>query len=307
MSSVASIATVRLPIRGRYLPSFPWFENRVFFAKPGAWRAVAGAAPERARQSIGWLKNCLPGLLAALLLTWLPAWAGSEVTTTTHAFPSPGDTATTVAPDNATLWAIEKAAQSIPFANRGTQMLGSASERQTATLLFTVSGTLKAIAVVTQGAPGLDFQAASGGTCATDTAYSVGQSCTVSYTFNPLHPGLRLGGITLTDPTGKVLGMTYLTGTGVGPQAAFADTTSGVYLPSAQGILGSGFSHPAGVAVDGSGNVFVADLANHAVKEIVAAGGYTTVKPWAADSETPMAWRWTGSAMYSSPIPPTTP
>jgi streptogramin lyase len=31
------------------------------------------------------------------------------------------------------------------------------------------------------------------------------------------------------------------------------------------------------VAVDGSGNVFVADSGNNAVKEIVAAGGYITV------------------------------
>jgi DNA-binding beta-propeller fold protein YncE len=29
--------------------------------------------------------------------------------------------------------------------------------------------------------------------------------------------------------------------------------------------------------VDGSGNVFVADFGNNAVKEILAAGGYTTV------------------------------
>ena len=42
--------------------------------------------------------------------------------------------------------------------------------------------------------------------------------------------------------------------------------------------LGSGFSYPCGVAVDGSGNVFVADTDNNAVKEILAAGGYTTVK-----------------------------
>jgi NHL repeat len=42
--------------------------------------------------------------------------------------------------------------------------------------------------------------------------------------------------------------------------------------------LGSGFSAPRGVAVDGSGNVFVADTGNSAVKEILAAGGYTTVK-----------------------------
>jgi hypothetical protein len=41
--------------------------------------------------------------------------------------------------------------------------------------------------------------------------------------------------------------------------------------------LGSGFFNPAGVAVDGSGNVYVADFGNHAVKEILAAGGYTTV------------------------------
>ena len=34
---------------------------------------------------------------------------------------------------------------------------------------------------------------------------------------------------------------------------------------------------PFGVAVDGSGNVFVADRDNNAVKEILAAGGYTTV------------------------------
>ena len=40
--------------------------------------------------------------------------------------------------------------------------------------------------------------------------------------------------------------------------------------------LGSGFNSPIGVAVDGSGNVFVADTGNNAVKEIVAAGGTTS-------------------------------
>ena len=42
--------------------------------------------------------------------------------------------------------------------------------------------------------------------------------------------------------------------------------------------LGSGFNRPSGVAVDAGGNVFVADYDNNAVKEIVAAGGYVTVK-----------------------------
>ncbi len=41
--------------------------------------------------------------------------------------------------------------------------------------------------------------------------------------------------------------------------------------------LGSGFVFPAGVTVDGSGNVFVADSLNNTVQVILAAGGYTTV------------------------------
>jgi len=42
--------------------------------------------------------------------------------------------------------------------------------------------------------------------------------------------------------------------------------------------LGSGFSAPFSVAVDASGNVYVADSGNNAVKEILAAGGYVTVQ-----------------------------
>jgi DNA-binding beta-propeller fold protein YncE len=38
-----------------------------------------------------------------------------------------------------------------------------------------------------------------------------------------------------------------------------------------------GFNNPTGVAVDASGNVFVADNGNNAVKKILAAGGYTTL------------------------------
>jgi hypothetical protein len=49
------------------------------------------------------------------------------------------------------------------------------------------------------------------------------------------------------------------------------------HFSGAMSTLGSDFSSPTGVAVDGSGNVFVADIGNSAVKEILAAGGYTTV------------------------------
>jgi sugar lactone lactonase YvrE len=41
---------------------------------------------------------------------------------------------------------------------------------------------------------------------------------------------------------------------------------------------GSTFCEPGGVAVDSAGNVYVAETGNSAVREILAAGGYTTVK-----------------------------
>jgi sugar lactone lactonase YvrE len=59
------------------------------------------------------------------------------------------------------------------------------------------------------------------------------------------------------------------------------DSTSAKELLAASGYktvlsLGSGLSIPNGIAVDGSGNIFVSDKS--AIKEIPAAGGYTTVR-----------------------------
>jgi DNA-binding beta-propeller fold protein YncE len=94
------------------------------------------------------------------------------------------------------------------------------------------------------------------------------------------------------------------------------------------------FSNLPGIAVDGSGNVFVADYGASKVYEILAAGGYTTVNTLAAGfsfssptgiavdgsgnvvvadynnnavEETLLlkAWRWTGQETSTSPTPAT--
>jgi len=74
------------------------------------------------------------------------------------------------------------------FAAPSTQVTFT-SPIQTATLFFASAGTLDSINVVTKGAPNLDFNFVSGGTCATGTAYTAGQICTVLYSFTPLYPG----------------------------------------------------------------------------------------------------------------------
>jgi NHL repeat len=67
--------------------------------------------------------------------------------------------------------------------------------------------------------------------------------------------------------------------------------------------LGSGFNSPTGVAVDGNGNVFVADTFNNATKEILANSGYTTVNTSGFSNRIGVAVD--GVAMSSSAIPAT--
>jgi hypothetical protein len=140
---------------------------------------------------------------------------------------------------------------------------------QTATLAFDVVAgtTISSINVLTQGAPNLDFKAAAtqeSNACAMQT-YTSATTCTVTVTFAPKHPGQRLGAVVLQDSAGDPPATTYVSGTGQGPQITFSS-------PGMQSMLGSGFSSPIGVAVDGSGNVFVADF-DSGVKEIVAVNG----------------------------------
>jgi sugar lactone lactonase YvrE len=161
-------------------------------------------------------------------------------------------------------------APSVNFSS--SENVGSSTTAQTVTVYIATAGTVNTINVLTQGAANLDFtQAASpnGGTCATTTMYSVGQTCTVGVIFAPKYPGARYGAVLLTDASGNVLGMVYLQGTGTGPQVAF--------LPGVQSIVvGSGLSNPISVAVDGSGNVYIADRGNNRVlKETLSGGSYT--------------------------------
>jgi sugar lactone lactonase YvrE len=139
------------------------------------------------------------------------------------------------------------------------------------TFTFDTAGTIIAPAVLTQGATGLDFTDAGTGSCTTNGtthSYIAGENCTLNVSFTPKFSGVRYGAATLSNSSGALIATAYAYGTGSGPQVTFS--------PGTQSTLGSSFHLPYGVAVDGTGNVFVADFGNNAVKEILA-GGYTTV------------------------------
>ncbi len=144
----------------------------------------------------------------------------------------------------------------------------------TLTFVFDSDGTLGGVKALTEGVENMDFTVGDKSSCVAGNFYSAGQSCTVDTFFTPKFDGQRNGAIVLTDSTGAAIATKYIqaTGTGKGPQITF--------LPGTQSTLGSGFTGlnaPQGVAVDGKGNVFVADTANNAVKEIAASGAITTL------------------------------
>jgi len=157
--------------------------------------------------------------------------------------------------------------------NFGSVNVGSTSANPlTFYFTFDTDETLGPTAVLTQGAPNLDFNAAAtqeSNACKGITAYNAGDTCTVDVTFKPTKAGTRYGAVELLNAGGSTIATAYVYGTGQGPQVVFS--------PASQSTLGSGFNDPTGVAVDSSGNIFVADRYHSAVKEILAAGGYTTV------------------------------
>lgn len=152
------------------------------------------------------------------------------------------------------------------------QPVGSISSPQTATIVISNAGTPRTVNVLTQGATGLDFGFVTGGSCSMNRAYLVGDSCTVAYTFAPLAPGQRMGGITLAAADGTLLGTAALSGTGTGPQAVFSSAT-------ATSAIGSGIAQPSGLWVDAAGNVYVTDYAAGTVKKMVAVNGTIPSSP----------------------------
>jgi sugar lactone lactonase YvrE len=150
--------------------------------------------------------------------------------------------------------------------------VGGVGQPVTVIFTFDTGGELSAATpyqVLTQGVPNLDFKDAGGSTCAANTTYSAGDFCYVNVRIEPRLAGSRYGAVNLYGSSGDVIATGYVYGAGVAPQISF--------LPGTESkIPTGGLSSPNGVAVDGGGNIYLADSNDGSVlKETPSTGGLT--------------------------------
>ena len=132
----------------------------------------------------------------------------------------------------------------------GSVLVGQ-EKSETISVAIPTARTLSSISVVTGGAPNQDFIREEGGSCAVGIAYPDNSVCTVRVEFAPRYPGARSGAVVLRDQYEDIVGIAYLHGRGIGSHAAF--------LPATLTQVSGGFTAPQGLAVDGSGDFYVAE------------------------------------------------
>ncbi|MGC2112654.1 MAG: MBG domain-containing protein, partial [Candidatus Korobacteraceae bacterium] len=153
----------------------------------------------------------------------------------------------------------------------GPVNVGTPAPVQTLTYTFSNNAQLTAINILTMGAPNLDFQDGGSSTCHVGIPYMAGQSCNVMVEFTPAAPGSRSGAVTLFAQGSNLPLMTwYLSGMGESPAVTID--------PGTQTTLGTITNATTyGSAVDGAGNVYVADKANGQVVKFAAGTDVQTV------------------------------
>jgi sugar lactone lactonase YvrE len=159
--------------------------------------------------------------------------------------------------------------------NFGSQALGSTSAAQTFNFSIPAGVTVGSIGILTSGASGLDFADGGSSTCAAQT-YSFAANCVVNVTFNPSVSGPRAGAVVFfsnASDAGTVLVSVPLYGIGAGPQIAYGPGTATVIDPT---VNSEPLNHPNAAAVDGQGDLYIADTQNDRVVEVPAGGGTAT-------------------------------
>src|SRR5579884_3920934 len=155
-----------------------------------------------------------------------------------------------------------------PTAQRFGQLAANGAASAPQTLGYTFSGSSSPSFSLAYGS---DFNLGT-----PQCANSGGVNCTVPVSFQPRWPGLRKDAILVKDTSGNLIATTFLYGTGLGPQVAL--------YPGVISTVAGSLSYPQGIAIDNSGDLYIADSVNQAVRK-VSGGVMTTV----AGTGTPVA------------------
>jgi len=154
--------------------------------------------------------------------------------------------------------------------NYGLSYVGQTQAPVSIHLNFTDLVTLSSIRVLSDGAVSSEYSVVEGASsCALNTPYAAGESCSVAVAFAPRYPGPRRGALLLEDTTGSTT-TANLYGIGSGAQM-----TAG---PGKISTIAGGSStemklnQPGGVALDGAGNLYISDSGNNLIWKMNATG-----------------------------------
>ena len=165
-------------------------------------------------------------------------------------------------------------------------VVATTSASQSVTVTATTAGTVSNVEVLTAGAIGADFAKVLAGSTCTTATLAVNGTCTENVTFTPAAPGLRIGAVVLLDVGSNVLGVTYLQGTGSGSLGVVVPGNENTIAGNGNfsGTLGDGgpattaeLYLPSAVALDGAGNLYIADSAHHRIRMVCAATNSGTI------------------------------
>jgi predicted secreted protein len=163
-----------------------------------------------------------------------------------------------------------------------SQQVGTSSSPQTVTVNVTApaGGVINQVEVLTAGVSGLDFSPGSGATtCVSGLSVLDNAICTESVVFTPTAPGLRIGAVVLLDAGENVLGMTYLSGSGLGGLGVLVPgnviPVAGQYrqwTSTRDGVAATlaDLDQPASLVLDGAGNMYIADSAHNRIRKVTA-------------------------------------
>jgi sugar lactone lactonase YvrE len=165
----------------------------------------------------------------------------------------------------------------------GSTAVGSSASPVAVQVNLPSGGTINSVQVLGQGVANIDFSG-NGGTCTVGATFQPGQNCTQNVVFSPTSPGVRNGAVVLLNSSNQVIGTRFLTASATGSVGVFVpgiiNTVAGgyswVYAGDGVPAAGAPIFLPFGIAVDGKGNLFIADSSNNRIRRIDAASQIIT-------------------------------